>query len=79
MAQALESARLFEETQAHAHREALTRRITDRIRDALDVDAMLQTAIEELGQALGASQVLVHLQAGSTKEAQAMEVELKDE
>ena len=61
IAQVLESARLFEQTQARARREALTRQITDRIRDAMDVDAMLKTAIQELGQALGAPRVYVRL------------------
>jgi len=71
MAQALESQRLFEQTRALARREALTRRITDRIRDAMDVDTILQTAIRELGQALGAPRVYVRLSAdagGSTEE-----------
>jgi GAF domain-containing protein len=61
LALTLESARLFEQTQARARREALTRQITDRIRDAVDVDAMLKTAIQELGQALGAPRVYVRL------------------
>jgi len=61
MAQALEMARLFEQIRARARREALTRQITERIRDAMDVDTMLQTAIQELGQALGASKVYVRL------------------
>ena len=65
LALALESARLFEQTQARARREALTRRITDRIRDAMDVDAMLKTAIQELGQALGAPRVYVRLATGA--------------
>jgi len=61
MAQAVESARLFEQTQSRARHEALTRRITERIREALDVDDMLQTAVQELGQALGAPQVYIRL------------------
>jgi len=61
LALALESARLFEQTQARARREALTRQITERIRDAMDVDTMLQTAVRELGQALGAPRVYVRL------------------
>jgi GAF domain-containing protein len=61
LGQALEGARLFEETQSRAHREALTRQITDRIRDRSDVEAMLQTAIRELSQALRAPRVFVRL------------------
>jgi GAF domain-containing protein/HAMP domain-containing protein len=58
---ALESVRLFEETQSRARREALTRQITERIRDAMNVDAMLQTAVQELGRALGAPRVYARL------------------
>lgn len=83
MAQTLESARLLEQSRTRAHRETVTRQITERIRDAMDVDAMLQTAIRELGQALGASQVYVHLETGDVGDAAARsngpEAELKDE
>lgn len=58
---ALENARLFEQTQARVRRETLTRQITERIRDAMDVDAMLQIAIRELGRVLGAPRVYVRL------------------
>lgn len=58
---ALENARLFEQTQARVQRETLVRQITERIRDAMDVDAMLQTAVRELGRALGAPKVYVRL------------------
>jgi GAF domain-containing protein/HAMP domain-containing protein len=58
---AIEGARLFEQTQSRARRETLTRQITERIRDATDVDAMLQTAIRELGRALNAPKVYVRL------------------
>jgi len=61
LARTLEAVRLSEQTQARAHREALTREITDRIRDAMDVDSMLQTAIRELGRALNAPRVYVRL------------------
>jgi len=61
LGQALESARLFEETQRRARREALTRQITDRVRSKTEVDAMLQTAVRELAQALGAPRAFVRL------------------
>jgi GAF domain-containing protein len=67
---ALESARLFEQTQARARRESLTREITERIRDAMDVDTMLQTAIRELGQALGAPRVYVRLGVDAVEDAE---------
>jgi len=68
MAQALEAARLFEQAQVRAQREALTRRITDHIRNALDVDTMLKTTVQELGRALGASRVYVRLGEESAPE-----------
>jgi len=61
LGQALESARLFEETQRRARYETLTRQITDRIRSRAEVDAMLQTAIQELARSLGAPRVFVRL------------------
>jgi GAF domain-containing protein len=61
LGQALESARLFEETQRRARYEALTRQITDRIRSRAEVDTMLQTAIQELSRSLGAPRVFVRL------------------
>lgn len=58
---ALENARLFEQTQARVQRETHVRQITERIRDTMDVDAMLQTAVRELGRALGVPKVYVRL------------------
>jgi hypothetical protein len=59
--QALEKARLFDESRRRAQREQATRQITDRIRARTEVDAMLQTAIRELAQALQAPRVFVRL------------------
>ena len=59
--QALEKARLFDESRRRAHREQSTRQITDRIRGRTEVDAMLQTAIRELAQTLRAPRVFVRL------------------
>ena len=50
---ALESARLFEQTQARARREQTLREITARVRSSMDPDTVLRTAIRELGTALG--------------------------
>ena len=50
---ALESARLYGETQRRAAQEQLTGQITARIRETLDVDTVLQTAAREIGEALG--------------------------
>lgn len=55
---ALESARLFQETQARAERERLAGEITAKLRSSNDPQTILQTAVQELRQALraGASQ-----------------------
>ena len=54
-----ENARLFEETTARAERERLVSDITSKIRSHTDPQAMIQTAIDELRSALGASRVEV--------------------
>ncbi len=58
-----ENARLFEETTRRAERERLVSDITGRIRSMSDPQAMIQTAIEELRKALGATRVEVIPQA----------------
>ena len=54
-----ENARLFEETTARAEREKLVSDITSKIRSHTDPQSMIQTAIDELRSALGASRVEV--------------------
>jgi GAF domain-containing protein/HAMP domain-containing protein len=54
-----ENARLFEETTARADRERLVSEITGKIRSKNNPQIMIQTAIEELQAALGASRVAV--------------------
>ncbi len=52
-----ENARLFEETTRRAERERLVSDITVKIRSTNDPDTMIETALEELKQALGATKV----------------------
>jgi GAF domain-containing protein/HAMP domain-containing protein len=52
-----ENARLFEETTARAEREKLVSDITSKIRSHTDPQSMIQTTIDELRSALGASRV----------------------
>ena len=52
-----ENARLFEETTARAEREKLVSDITSKIRGQSDSQSMIDTAINELRSALGASRV----------------------
>jgi len=56
---ALENARLLEETQRRAERERLVSEITTRLRASNDPQAILETAVSELKNALGARQVQV--------------------
>ncbi len=58
----VENARLFEEVQARAARERLVAEITTRVRASTEVDAILHTAILELGRALRVSEGLIQLE-----------------
>ncbi len=58
---ALESARLYQDTQHRAAREQLTREITDEMRRKVDVEAVLRAAVTNLGQALRAPRTYVRL------------------
>ncbi len=58
-----ENARLFEETTRRAERERLVSDITGKIRSVNDPQTMVQTAMEELRKALGASRVEIVPQA----------------
>ena len=65
-----ENARLFEETTARADRERLVSEITGKIRSQNDPTTMIQTAIQELRSALGASRVDIVPQAGKNGKEQ---------
>jgi GAF domain-containing protein len=64
MGQALESARLYQDTQRRAARERMVSEITARMRETLDVDTVLRTAIREMGTALGIPRVEVRMATG---------------
>lgn len=59
---ALDSARLFEETQRRAERERLAGEITAKVRASTDPQAILDTAVRELRQALQAKRTQIVLQ-----------------
>jgi GAF domain-containing protein len=59
--QALESARLFQETQRRAARERLVAEITAKVRASSDVEGVMRTAVRELGRVMGANRVRVQL------------------
>jgi len=56
---ALERARLLEETQARAARDRLVDQIGGQLQGLIDPDAILKTAVRELGRALGARQATI--------------------
>jgi GAF domain-containing protein len=58
---ALDSARLYQDMQRRAFEDHLVGEITARMRQTLDADAVLQTAIREIGQALGVASVEIRL------------------
>lgn len=55
VAATLQTARLFQQTQQIARREQALREITARVRNSTDPDAIVRTAVRELGQVLGRS------------------------
>ncbi len=61
LALALENVRLIEETQRSAAREQLTREITGQMRESMNVSAILQRTIQQLGHAVGAEEVAVRI------------------
>jgi len=65
LSQALEHARLYEETQRRGMRERQLREIGTRIGSGVDLDTILQTAIENVAKALGVPAALVQLYEAS--------------
>jgi GAF domain-containing protein len=65
LGEALESARLYRDTQRRAAYEQLLGHIVDRMRRTVDMDALMQTAIQEMASALGASSAFVQLGIGA--------------
>lgn len=58
---ALDSARLYNETQRRAVREELVGSVTARMRETLDVETVLRTALWEIGAAMNFSEVEVRM------------------
>ncbi len=61
LSQSMESARLYQETQDRATRERLVGDISGRLRETLNVDAVLRTAAEEIRSALGLNDLKIQL------------------
>ncbi|MBC8504161.1 MAG: GAF domain-containing protein [Anaerolineales bacterium] len=62
---ALESARLYKDTQQRAQRERMVTEITTKIRASTDPQTMLQTAVSELREALRAQRAQMVIQSDS--------------
>ena len=58
---ALDSARLYSETQKKADQERLIGEISGHMRQSLDVEAVLKTAVEEIYRGLGLENVVIEL------------------
>ncbi len=58
---ALESARLYRDTQSRAARERAIRHVTEEMRRAVGIEAILQNTVVELAKALGAPRAYVRL------------------
>jgi GAF domain-containing protein len=64
LSQAMESAQLHQDTQERAAREQLVGQVSSKMRESLDIDTVLQTAVREMRQALGLAQVQVRIKSG---------------
>jgi GAF domain-containing protein len=60
-ATALENVRLLQETRHHAERERLISEIATKMRNAPDVEGILQTTVQEIRRALGATHGVIRL------------------
>ncbi|HQE91227.1 MAG TPA: GAF domain-containing protein [Anaerolineae bacterium] len=63
---ALESARLYQETQRREARERITREITEDIRRSVEIETILRSAVTHLGEALGVPRTYVRLMLEET-------------
>jgi GAF domain-containing protein len=69
VAQSIEAARLLEETERLAQRERSINEINARVRQSVDLDAILRTAVNELGQSLKAARVVARVGTLTTEGA----------
>ncbi|MBN1976853.1 MAG: GAF domain-containing protein [Anaerolineae bacterium] len=65
---ALENVRLFDQVQRRAQREHQIYEIANRLRRSPDISSILQTAVDELGQALRVDRALVRLMVRPSEE-----------
>ncbi len=70
LSQTLENLRLLDETTRRAAREQMAGEITGRIREAVEIEAVLERALSELGRALAAERGRAYLRLSEQEEAQ---------
>ena len=61
VALSLENVRLFDEVRRRARHESLVRELSDRMRRTTDMDTILETAVQELGKAMGSAHAFARL------------------
>ena len=57
----VDGARLYQETQKRADRERIVGEITNRIRETMDIDAVMRSATEEIYNVIDLEHVTIHL------------------
>ena len=62
LATALESARLYEEVQRRAAQEKISSEIAARIRETLDINTIMKTAVQEIGQKLELHDIAIQIE-----------------
>jgi GAF domain-containing protein len=70
---ALESARLYEDAQDRATRDRLVSNVSARVRETLDMEAVLKTAADEIYRALDLEEVVVRLAPEAPEDDSAQE------
>jgi GAF domain-containing protein/HAMP domain-containing protein len=68
LGQALEGARLYQNTLQRAARERLIGEITGRVRETLDMEIMLRTAVQEIRRTLALPEVTIRLAPGQRED-----------
>ena len=64
---ALDSARLYQDAQRRATQDRVLGEVAGRMRETLDMDAVIKTAVRDIGEALGIAEVEVRMGMGSDR------------
>ena len=68
LSQAMDSARLFDETKKQADRERVVGEVSDRMRETMNVESVIRLAADELYKLLELEHITIHLSADDTQE-----------